>query len=482
MTSFQRVIVLGDPKLGKEVKDSLTNYGFDPTFVEIDLAEDGSKSLFKPLALKGGLGDFSLLMAGKTGYFEEKAAFVLICLSPVYGRDPQTLEARMSFEEFLDYNLEGIKEIAVLDPSNGKVLPSVWGPVMDKLLSMDLTKTKVSVVASQIKVAGDGLERKYRMLREQGVVFYKPDEASYVYEHGITIRFRDHILGKDIELKPELLVTLDQPIIPQHYKSLFEILRIEIDGHSYPQDDNVLRFPYYTNRKGVFVVSPLPEFLSKESIGQLISGICLEFKRLFHEMKNCSSKTTIEYNQSQCAYCLTCFRVCPHGAILFDSKPNFLPLACEECGICVANCPGEALKLVQLKYDELLYNIKESIQRGFTTAILACKRNYGAIAELIGNSFDPSRKRPYVFEIPCAGYVNENLLLRMAAMGGLEKITIVGCKEGNCRTSKGTLRGEMACGAVERLLNSLRIESPILAFFKLSSQDHIGLRELMGQV
>ena len=67
MTSFQRVIVLGDPKLGKEVKDSLTNYGFDPIFVEIDLAEDGSKSLFKPLALKGGLGDFSLLMAGKTG-------------------------------------------------------------------------------------------------------------------------------------------------------------------------------------------------------------------------------------------------------------------------------------------------------------------------------------------------------------------------------------------------------------------------------
>jgi len=481
MISLNRVIVLGDEKLGRGVKESLINYGFDPIFVEVDPNEKSNNS-FRPLALRGGLGDFNLLLVGKTGYYEEKAAFVVICLSPVYKNEMGSFKGQMSFENFLGWDPIGVKEITILDPSNGRALPSVWSSVMNKLLSIDLTKIKVSVVASQIKVAGEGLERKYRMLREQGVIFYKPDELTYLNDNGIIIRFRDHIMEKEIELRPEILVTLDQPTVPYPYKALFETMRIEMDQYNYPQDDNVLRFPYYTNRKGVFVLSPLPEFLNEDSVSQLVLGLCLEFKRLSNEIKSNLNRVTIEYNRGQCAYCLTCFRVCPHGAILFESKPNFLPLACEECGICVANCPGEALKLIKLKYEELLSNVKESIKNGFSTIMLSCQRNYNVVSEVIESGLDLSKERPCVFEIPCAGYVNENLLLSIATVGGLKKITFVGCKEGNCRTGKGTLRGEMACKSVKNLFKLLGIESPILNFYKLSSQDFIGLKELIREM
>jgi ferredoxin len=48
----------------------------------------------------------------------------------------------------------------------------------------------------------------------------------------------------------------------------------------------------------------------------------------------------------KCAFCYTCYRVCPHSALKPDDKAAAMKvdeLLCSACGICVAVCPASAI-------------------------------------------------------------------------------------------------------------------------------------------
>ena len=47
-----------------------------------------------------------------------------------------------------------------------------------------------------------------------------------------------------------------------------------------------------------------------------------------------------------CNACMTCFVFCPDGAIRWNEGPVVDLEFCKGCGICVAECPGHALILV----------------------------------------------------------------------------------------------------------------------------------------
>ena len=57
-------------------------------------------------------------------------------------------------------------------------------------------------------------------------------------------------------------------------------------------------------------------------------------------------------DQKKCAVCLTCVRVCPHGATVMDYSQaekkvaaTVIPEACHGCGICVGECPAAAISI-----------------------------------------------------------------------------------------------------------------------------------------
>jgi len=58
----------------------------------------------------------------------------------------------------------------------------------------------------------------------------------------------------------------------------------------------------------------------------------------------------------KCVYCLTCVRVCPFGAMAKDPEQGaarVIASACRACGICVAECPAEALEVRNLRREAL---------------------------------------------------------------------------------------------------------------------------------
>jgi heterodisulfide reductase subunit A-like polyferredoxin len=46
-----------------------------------------------------------------------------------------------------------------------------------------------------------------------------------------------------------------------------------------------------------------------------------------------------------CARRLTCYWLCPHGAITWDNRAVINELACQGCGICASQCPNDAIQV-----------------------------------------------------------------------------------------------------------------------------------------
>ena len=72
----------------------------------------------------------------------------------------------------------------------------------------------------------------------------------------------------------------------------------------------------------------------------------------------------VKADPQKCVACLTCIRVCPHGAIQLvkvdGSKEvaGISDLACYACGICAAICPAKAIKFQGYRDEEILAQIE----------------------------------------------------------------------------------------------------------------------------
>lgn len=124
------------------------------------------------------------------------------------------------------------------------------------------------------------------------------------------------------------------------------------------------RIPVYTNRKGIFVggsassIKPFPYTLVDAiDVGCGIHSLLKGGGKLKVE-------ETIEVDHEKCVRCLTCYRVCPHGAIYWNvDRIGISSLVCEGCGICTAECPMNAIQIKEYSDDKIkteLNNILKS--------------------------------------------------------------------------------------------------------------------------
>lgn len=480
MDSLNRVIILGDSEIGGLVSDRVKKEGLNPVCVGFELEDTESIVDFQDLNLKGQPGSFELLLHNQGKTYKIVADFLLISYKAQY-RSPLERDGILPLERFLTNlpDLGKIRDLVFLDPFHGKAFASRWQSLFDFLTRLELRDDqRIHIVSSEIKVARDGLELVYKQLREKGILFYKPDTFTYERKDGFSITFYDHILNKEIQLTPDLVISMDEPFVPLEVQEIFTLLKLETDNKGFPQADNVLRLPFYTNRKGVYVISPILDQLHNDDISNLISSVINEIKTQIIQIKNLGKEKTIEYNQHNCAYCLTCYRVCPHSAIVFESKPNFMPLACEECGICVSNCPGEALTLVGTPQDSILEEIAYGVQKGYKRFILACRRSGKLYLESIRGQL-PSLNNYWLVELPCAGFLDEKILLQAYLIENLEHLIVLACKLDNCRTTTGTLRAERCYQRVLDLIRLTKGDPSKLSFLRASSQDFLLLSKFV---
>ena len=229
--------------------------------------------------------------------------------------------------------------------------------------------SEIYVFYRSIKVDSEGMEKLYQEARDCGVVFLKSEVPPRItVENGpVKIEAKDVFLGEDIILACDVLVAEELYLPAEGTENLSSLLSIRRDSRGFFQDENVHLYPVGSERKGIFFIGGCRGDLDLGRVLTDISSVVMNVHELLSSGKIMVGVERVKADPQKCVACLTCIRVCPHGAIQLvrvDSNKEVAEisdLACDACGICAAICPAKAIKFQGYRDEEILAQI-EAIQ------------------------------------------------------------------------------------------------------------------------
>jgi quinone-modifying oxidoreductase, subunit QmoB len=228
----------------------------------------------------------------------------------------------------------------------------------------------------------------------------------------------------------------DASSIPQW--AIEMLARRDVDGQGFALSESVHCNSGCSFTSGVFIVG--------EAAGNLdLIGLIAQAKAAAAKAYSWMRTSRAQINDqpisisSACVGCLTCYRVCPHGALsikpglsrpIIDPRPSL----CRSCGICASVCPSLAITINTSPEDCLLAAVNEvpGADMHKTTFVFRCRRSAGRLERSVQL---PEHVR--FLEVPCAGRVSEYVIWHALAAGA-KGVLVVGCHHGNCASDAGT--------------------------------------------
>jgi heterodisulfide reductase subunit A len=191
-------------------------------------------------------------------------------------------------------------------------------------------------------------EIEYQRAREAGVVFvrYEPDRQPEVNVNGaLQISVVDDVLGRPIQLKPDLLV-LAAGIRPHaDAEAVSQALKVPLNADGFFLEAHMKLRPLDFGSEGIFLagLAHAPKTID-ESISQA-KGAAARAATVISQPFLDRSGIVSEVDGHVCAGCLTCVRLCPYDVpeIGEDGVAHIEPASCQGCGVCASACPRKAI-------------------------------------------------------------------------------------------------------------------------------------------
>lgn len=147
------------------------------------------------------------------------------------------------------------------------------------------------------------------------------------------------------------------------------------------------------------------------------------------EAQRCLGCTTgARIAQEKCASCLSCMRVCPHGApgVHVGGYMYFDMEACHACGTCASACPGSAISIEGCSPDEMALRVQRALASPTIDQTLAfiCGHTRDAFETL-----DPDAR---IVTVSCLLRVDESAVLQ-AFRSGAGRVAFSECDKDTCR-------------------------------------------------
>lgn len=213
-------------------------------------------------------------------------------------------------------------------------------------------------------------EDAYIEARRRGVIFvrYRPEAPAQVKPTGdqVSVRFKDPILGRDIEVAADRLI-LSTGLIADDETSedLAAIFHVDRTADGHFLEEHVKLKPVDTAVPGVFIAgcAHSPRNI-RETIAQAQAAASRVQALLAQETINLGA-TVARVEPEKCATCLACVRACPYGVpfINEDRHSQIDPAKCHGCGICAAECPAKAIQLGRFEDEPILAKLEGLLER-----------------------------------------------------------------------------------------------------------------------
>ena len=223
-------------------------------------------------------------------------------------------------------------------------------------------------------------ERLYTEARRQGIRFvqfeFENKPMVEINEGIVSVKIHDPIIGRQIELSPDLLV-LSTPVIPSPgTRELASKLKISTDMDGFFLEAHVKLRPVDFSADGIFMagMAHYPKFLD-EAIAQAQAAASRAAGILAQDTIMTNARVA-QVDPSLCVGCLTCVRICPYevpkisndytgvGEILGAAFVE--PAICHGCGTCVSECPAQAIQLMHYTDVQTLSKVDALFERQST--------------------------------------------------------------------------------------------------------------------
>jgi len=336
--------------------------------------------------------------------------------------------------------------------------------------------SEVYVFYKSVKVDSEGVEKLYQEARDCGVVFLRSEILPRItVKNGrVKIEAKDVFLGEDVILACDILVAEELYLPAEETETLSSLLNIRVDSRGFFQDENVHLYPVTSEKKGIFFVGGCRDDLDLRRVLTDISSVVINVHELLSSGKIPVDVERVKADPQKCVACLTCIRVCPHGAIQLIRADNskevagISDLACDACGICAAICPAKAIKFQGYRDEEILAQI-EAIGESSNGRIVAfcCEHSAYPAADLAGKLRLHYPENLRVIRVPCAGQVDVFHILK-AFEKGAATVLVMGCEDGACHHITGNIRAKERVNYCNMLLKEVRVDGRPVAMFNVS--------------
>lgn len=192
------------------------------------------------------------------------------------------------------------------------------------------------------------LETYYTQARKRGVIFiqYQVDAKPgvEVQDGALQITGLDPILGRDLVLKPDLLV-LSTGIAPSGQEKLAQVFGVEIDQDGFFQSAEYKWRPVDFLKEGLFTCGIAHSPRSIEESVTMAEAAAQRALMILSRREIAGGTIAAEVRHTLCSLCERCIAACPYGARYLDEeeeKVQVNDLMCQGCGSCAAVCPNSA--------------------------------------------------------------------------------------------------------------------------------------------
>ena len=457
------------------------------------------------LAVQGSVGNFEVKLESSQGVSQERVGALILApeLRLESGEIPHPAHPRLLTQTGLEEILstpEKAEALAEKETSplrvaflGGDSHPLALRRTLDAIKGLlSWERCQAVLFLRDAKVGAPDLEAALEEATGSGLIVFKLPQLpalSWVDDRPC-LSFFDPVMQAE-EILPCDLIVLEEVYAPATGNAeLAEVLGLFAGPGGFLQNDNVRNLPVITNRRGIYVAGPgrAPMELDR-SLAEADAAVS-EVQHLLGKGATTALKGRAVIDRGRCVLCLTCHRLCPHGAITWDNRAIINELACQACGVCASQCPNEAIQIRNFTDDQVVAAL-ETIDPRLTPKIIAflCKNSaweaYQAALKMhcavLPLGFTPLR-------MPCAGKIDIDYLLKAFTFGA-DGVLVLGCHPDNCKSQQGILHAQWRVERTQAMLAEAGVDPRRLIYRTLaanSPQDFVAavnhLLELLGTV
>ena len=372
--------------LGGKLEEFGGSYGFETSSGEMlssmRKAIEGNRDIevltsAEVTRVEGEAGNFSTRIKGGEGEFSRSFGAIIFATGYRSEMLPQDFELRpvniisqrklieiLQAPEKLERKPETIGFILDVSDENSR-LPALLA-LNNSLAIKDKLGSEVYIFCKSLKVDSERVEKLYREARNRGVVFLKFEERPRICEEDsrVKVEVKDVLLGEETSLSCDSLVAEEKVLPPEETEVLSSILNTKVDSQGFYQDENVYLYPVDSGRKGILFVGPCRGNLDIVRASMDVASAVMGAYELLAPGKAMVEAEKVKVDPEKCRACLTCLRVCPHGAIRLvrvDTQKEVAQisdLACGGCGVCAAICPAKAIRFEGYADEQILAEVE----------------------------------------------------------------------------------------------------------------------------